>query len=273
MATAAATREGSTKGREKSRTLEIGAELHLGPAPANCPHRSVPAHAFGAARQLARDHGLGREVAGRGSAARRPRRRRRRDGGCRGLSRLSRAETLRPAARADCRERRRRRGASGAADFERAHDPRLSGAPLGVGSQRRDGCRRGGRHHAAGLGGVGTAPALLRGPVRFGPAGRTLADARRRGAPAPPPGGRVRLRAGLRRVVRGRLLRRGRQSRAHLGRGAGRLPVPLALRGAGAEGDAGHARRGGGSRHLGAAPRRSLEAHPPGARRLPPVRA
>jgi arginine decarboxylase len=60
---------------------------------------------------------------------------------------------------------------------------------------------------------------------------------------------------------------------AHLGRGAGRLPVPLALRGAGAEGGAGHARRGGGSRHLGAAPRRSLEAHPPGARRLPPVRA
>ena len=201
------------QGPGKDRTLEIGAELHLGPAPANRPHRSVPAHAFGAARQLARDHGLGREVAGRGSAARGPRCRRRRDGGGRGISRLSRAEALRLVARADRRERRRRRGASGAADFERAHDPRLSGAPLGMGSPRRDGCRRGGRRDAAGLGGVGTAPALLRGPVRFGPAGRTLAGARRRGAPAPPPGGRVRLRAGLRRVVRGRLLRRGRQSR------------------------------------------------------------
>ena len=33
-------------------------------------------------------------------------------------------QALRLAARADCRERRRRRVASGAADFERAHDPR-----------------------------------------------------------------------------------------------------------------------------------------------------
>ena len=84
-----------------ARSRRARAELHLGPAPADRPHRSVPAHALGAARQLARDHGLGREVAGRGSAARRPRCRRRRDGGCRGISRLSRAETLRPAARAD----------------------------------------------------------------------------------------------------------------------------------------------------------------------------
>ena len=273
MSDSLTTRQAPARSGTEAASGQIGAELHLGPAPADRAHRSVPAHALGAARQLARDHGLGREVAGRGSAARGPRCRRRRDGGGRGISRLSRAEALRPVARADRRERRRRRGASGAADLERAHDPRLSGAPLGMGSPRRDGCRRGGRHHAAGLGGVGTAPALLRGPVRFGPAGRTLAGARRRGAPAPPPGGRVRLRAGLRRVVRGRLLRRGRQSRAHLGRGAGRLPVPLALRGARAEGGAGHARRGGGSRHLGAAPRRSLEAHPPGARRLPPVRA
>ena len=81
-----------------------------------------------------------------------------------------------------------------------------------------------------GLEGSETAPALLRGPVRFGPAGRALAGARRRDAPAPPSGGRVRLRAGLRRVVRGCVLRRGRQSRAHLGRGAGGLPLPLALR-------------------------------------------
>ena len=97
----------------------------------------------------------------------------------RGISRLSRAEALRLVARADCRERRRRRGGSGATDFERAHDPRLSGAPLGMGSPRRNGYRRGGRRDAAGLGVVGTAPALLRGPVRFGPAGRTLAGSRR----------------------------------------------------------------------------------------------
>ena len=113
------------------------------------------------------------------------------------------------------------------------------------------------------------APAtLFRGPFRQQSAGRALAGAGRRAAPAAPPGGRVRLRAGLRRLVRGRVLRRrgqpGPRRRGHR-RG---VSLPLPLRRAGPALGARPAGRDRQSRRLGAAPGPGAEADPARARPL-----
>ena len=72
------------------------------------------------------------------------------------------------------------------------------------------------RLRAVGPGRRGAGPPVLRDALRHGAAGQSLAGAGRRDAPAAAQGGPVRLRAGLRRLVRGRVLRRHRQS-AHRG--------------------------------------------------------
>ena len=83
---------------------------------------------------------------------------------------------------------------------------------------------------AAGARARGCASALFRGADRHRRARGALARARHRMAPPAPPAGRVRLRAGLRRQLRGRVLRDRAQSRPRGRDHPRRLSVPLAAR-------------------------------------------
>ena len=90
--------------------------------------------------------------------------------------------------------------------------------------------RRHGRRAAADARPRGSTPALFRGPDRHRRARDALARARHRMAPPAPPAGPVRLRAGLRRQLRGRVLRDHAQCEPRGGDHPGRLSVPLAPR-------------------------------------------
>ena len=218
------------------------------------------------ARALA---GTGRAAGGRSRPGPEGAARRARAAG--GALRLSRTPADGPGARAPADRGLDRLRAPGAADQRRAARQQLPGRPGGV-EGRRGGRGASPRHPAAVDRPRPGPPAVLRDPARL---------ARRAGDVAGDPGdlppaaarrGRVRLRAGRGRQLRGRGARRRLQPQSPGGRDQRRLRLPLAVHGAGAARDphpSGAGRRGRAERRSRGPPGADGAPVAAGARRLP----
>ncbi len=222
------------------------------------------------ARAARRHPRLGGRAVGRQGGRGRDRRARR----LRGVLRLSRRAAALDAAPAD-RDRRRRGGREPvAADLRRDPDPGLQARHRRLGGRRaaRRGAARAQPHDDAAPAG---ASALFRDARRLARRRRPRAAAGGRAAPPAPGGGRLRLRGGAGRQLRGRGLRHPAQPGHRLRDDLRGLRLRLAPRRAGAAQRAGRGRlrrRPRRRRRHGAGPRLRPEAAAAGPRRLPSLR-